>query len=167
MGDTKALKILKNAILLEKRGQAFYRKVADQSQSRAVSEFFEMMADEEEQHIKILSEQFKSFKNNNEFKPGEYIRNQAGDIVSEVLNREIKEKISGSGFESAAISAAVSMEKRAVDLYSSRAEKAEDPEEKKLYQWLSQWEQTHLDMLINIDKELTEKVWNDNNFWPF
>ena len=38
-----ALDILKEAILLEWRGRAFYRKVADQTQNEAVREFFETM----------------------------------------------------------------------------------------------------------------------------
>ncbi|QTA82651.1 Rubrerythrin [Desulfonema limicola] len=167
MLETNALKILKNAILLEKRGQAFYQNTADQAQGRAVKEFFELMADEEEEHIRILSEQFKSLKNNNKFKARGYLSKDASNLASEVLTREIKEQISGSGFESAAISAAAAMEQKAVELYSQRAETAEDPEEKKLYQWLAQWEQGHLDMLLAMDKELTEKIWNDNQFWPF
>ena len=39
--------ILKSAILLEKRGRAFYKKVANQTEHPATQEFFLMMADEE------------------------------------------------------------------------------------------------------------------------
>jgi len=109
MIEANTLKILKNAILLEKRGQAFYQTVADQTQTQAVKNFFEIMAGEEEQHIKILSEQFKSFKNNNKFKARDYVSKEAANVVSNVLTRELQERISGSGFESAAISAAIAM----------------------------------------------------------
>ena len=47
--------ILKQAILLERRGKAFYTQVAEKTASPAVKEFFEMMAAEEDQHEMILS----------------------------------------------------------------------------------------------------------------
>ena len=59
------------------------------------------------------------------------------------------------------------MEERAIKLYAERAEVASDSGEKALYRWLAEWERKHLNYLLNIDKELTEKVWFDNNFWPF
>ena len=72
MTDDRTIEILKNAILLEKRGQAFYSKVAEQASGKAVKEFFEMMAAEEVKHIKILAEQFKAYQQNKIFNPGEY-----------------------------------------------------------------------------------------------
>ncbi|MEZ4524977.1 MAG: ferritin family protein [Desulfobacterales bacterium] len=167
MEENNSLKILKNAILLEKRGEAFYRKVAEQTDSKAVKEFFTAMAAEEENHIRILSDQFISFKENKQFKPGNYIGKTACDTASEILNTDLQKKISAAGFESAAIGAAISMEERAVSLYSHQAEKAEDPEERKLYAWLADWEKGHLNLLLQMDRQLTERIWNDNQFWPF
>jgi len=88
-------------------------------------------------------------------------------VASKVLTREIKEKISAAGFEAAAISAAISMEERAVKLYSESAETTSDPEAKALYEWLVRWEREHLSLLLDIDKALRKKVWLDNKFWPF
>ena len=47
MSEDRATEILKNAILLEKRGQAFYAKVAQQADGEAVKKFFTLMAEEE------------------------------------------------------------------------------------------------------------------------
>jgi rubrerythrin len=58
------------------------------------------------------------------------------------------------------------MEQRAIDIYGSRAESAEDPQEKALYRWLADWERSHLKLLSDLDRELTESIWYDNNFWP-
>ena len=44
MTDNSALDILKNAILLEKRGKAFYRTAADQATNDYVKDFFQTMA---------------------------------------------------------------------------------------------------------------------------
>ena len=48
MSASQALNILKEAILLERRGKAFYNKVAEQAADPSVKEFFEIMAKEDE-----------------------------------------------------------------------------------------------------------------------
>jgi rubrerythrin len=167
MSEDKTTEILKNAILLEKRGEAFYSKVAEQATGKAVKEFFELMADEEVKHIKILSEQFKAYQQNKKFDPGDYRGDYSGSIAPGVLTQQLIAEMSAADYEAAAISAAMSMEKNAIKLYSSRAAEAADPNEKALYQWLSDWEKQHLHFLAAIDKELTEQIWYDNSFWPF
>jgi rubrerythrin len=59
------------------------------------------------------------------------------------------------------------MEERAIQLYAKSAQTASDPEAKALYEWLATWERDHLNMLLDIDKALKEKIWFDNQFWPF
>jgi len=167
MTETKTLDILKQAILLEKRGQAFYQKVAEQTQNEAVQSFFKFMSEEEAIHIDILAGQFRSYMKNGQFEPDSFDENDTSDMESQVLNDEIKENISTTSYEAAAIGAAISMEKQALKIYKERAEDATDLEEKKVYEWLVSWEQSHLNMLLDIDKALIEKVWLDNHFWPF
>jgi rubrerythrin len=167
MIEDNATEILKNAILLEKRGQAFYSKVAEQAAGKAVKEFFEMMADEEVKHVKILSEQFKAYQDTSQFAPDEYNNDFSGSISAKVLTRKLKEEMSAADYEAAAISAAMAMEKNAIQLYSDRSAEANDPNEKALYRWLADWEKQHLHFLAEIDREITEQIWHDNSFWPF
>jgi rubrerythrin len=126
-----------------------------------------MMAEEEKQHIRILSEQFKSYQQTSKFLPADYGKDAAGGVAAAVLSSDLREQIQAAGFEAAAVSAAMAMEKNAVALYAKRADESRDAEEQALYRWLSDWEKTHLDFLAAIDREVTEKIWNDNNFWPF
>lgn len=167
MSEDKTVEILKSAILLEKRGRAFYSKIAGQTSGKAVKEFFEMMADEEIKHIEILTEQFQAYRRNKEFKPAANLEDPSGSFTSKVLTEELKKEISAADYEAAAISAAMAMEKNAIKLYSDRAAETADPNEKALYKWLAEWEMKHLNFLASIDKELTEQIWYDNNFWPF
>jgi len=44
MENKKSTEILKTAILMEKRGKAFYEKVAEQASSQEVKKIFSMMA---------------------------------------------------------------------------------------------------------------------------
>ena len=165
MTETNSLDILKNAILLEKRGKAFYRTAAQQSTNGDVKEFFETMAAEEVQHVKILSDQFKVFKETGKFKAPNTA--STGSITKKVLTPEVMGRIAAADFEAAAISAAMLMEERAISLYAKRGREAQDPQEKQLYLWLADWEKEHLEFLAAIDAQLKERIWNDSGFWPF
>ena len=166
MSTPGSLEILKSALLLELRGKSFYEKAADGAQDPAVKEFFANLAQDELSHVRILSEQYKFFKKEGNFK--EMDRKSSNESVADaVLTQALKQRLAGAGFESAAISAAMGMEERAIKLYSQRADETSDPEEKALYEWLAEWETRHLESLAAIDKEVTEAIWNDNSFWPF
>ncbi len=167
MEKSTPLDILKSAILLERRGNAFYRKVADETESSAVREFFNMMAEEEKRHIQVLSDQAKHFQKTGRFSPSAAEDGKSSQVASRILSQDLKDQIAAAGFEAAAVSAAMAMEKRSIRLYSDRADAAKDPDEKELYRWLAEWESEHLQFLAEIDREVTEKVWFDNSFWPF
>lgn len=167
MENTQVLEILKQAILLEKRGYAFYSTVAGQTADPEMRHIFQVMADEETLHVKFLSDQFASYDKSKSFVKVDLPDLDNDNIANLVLSEEVKKKISAAGFEAAAIAAAIDMEKRAIEIYSKQAEKSVDPNEKNLYQWLADWEKTHLKILNRLDEELKEKVWYDNQFWPF
>ncbi|MBW6460087.1 MAG: ferritin family protein [Bacteroidales bacterium] len=162
-----ALDILKEAILLERRGKAFYSTVARQTESEAARKIFEMMAAEEDDHINYLSKQFAYYQQHNEFMKNEDAGDTDDSAVMEILSQEIKNQVEAAGFEAAAISAAMDFETRAVKIYSDRAEAATDPHEKEMYQMLADWEKGHHYWLHKINEDLKEQIWYDNNFWPF
>jgi rubrerythrin len=165
--ETKtASDILKTAILMERRGKAFYEKVAEQTQSMEVRNIFNIMAEEENSHIEFLSKQFSNYEKNKIFGKNEF--HTADDQIAKmILSKDIKKQISAAGFEAAAISAAIDMENKAIEVYSSRAKGSDDDSEKELYNFLANWEKGHLKLLMELNKELMEEVWYDNNFWPF
>ncbi len=164
--DNKALDILKSAILLEKRGYEFYKNVAEQTPNPTVKEFFMHMANEETEHCEVLAAQFKSFKETGEFQQDKLPSEDSNSVDTKVLTKKLKDEISSASYEAAAIAAAMSMEKAAIALYRDRMNSTNDPDEKALYKWLVEFEDGHLDDLAAIDKELQEKIWYDNGFWP-
>lgn len=166
MGKT-SVDILKEAILLERRGKAFYTMAARQTQSEAARKIFEMMAAEEDEHIEFLSRQFAYYDKNQAFMENHEMADTDESAAMQVLSEEIKKEISAAGFEAAAISAAMDFETRAVNVYSERASSATDPNEKAMYQMLADWEKGHHFWLHKINEELKEQIWYDNNFWPF
>lgn len=168
MEKKTAIDILKTAILLERRGKAFYSNVAKQTNNENVKRIFEMMSDEEDAHVEFLSKQFAHYEKNKAFmKNDPNLQLEGDDEVTEILTEKIKNEISAASFEAAAISAAIDFENRAIEVYSQRAEEATDPNEKELYHMLAEWEKGHHHLLFRLNEDLKEKVWNDNNFWPF
>jgi len=162
----KAIDVLKTAILLERRGKAFYTQAARQSESKSAKKIFEMMAEEEDEHIEFLTRQFKNYHEHHEFLKSDPAPEEDETVV-EILSEKIKKEISAAGFEAAAISAAIDFENRAIDVYSKRAEEATDTNEKEMYQMLADWEKGHHHLLYKLNEDLKEEIWNDNNFWPF
>lgn len=167
MENEKALEILKSAILMETRGQAFYKNVAEQTNNEDVKNIFNIMANEEKLHAEFLSRQYSSIKKSG--KPDHLIlpEETAENVVNLILSPEIKNQISGAGYEAAAISASIDMENKAVEIYTDFAHQAKEQEIKDLFLWLADWEKGHVKILSELDKELKEKIWFDNNFWPF
>ena len=159
--------ILKEAILLERRGQAFYRKIAEQSTNPVIKEFFDTMAGEEARHIEILESQFAAYVQNQQFEPLSSKDRESQPAAQLVLTDALKKQIAAADFEAAAISAAMLMEERAISLYSQRATTAQDPAEETLYLWLAGWERGHLSDLAQLDRQIKESIWNDRQFWPF
>ncbi len=164
--NNKAIDILKEAILLERRGKAFYTQAARNSESKSAKKIFEMMAEEEEEHINFLTRQFKNYVQHHEFLDNE-TPPEEDSTATEILTEQIKKEIDAASFEAAAISAAIDFENRAIKIYSQRAEEATDPKEKELYQMLADWEKTHHHLLYQLNEDLKQDIWNDNNFWPF
>ncbi|HEY9114770.1 MAG TPA: ferritin family protein [Bacteroidales bacterium] len=162
----KSVEVLKTAILLERRGKAFYTQAARNTESKSAKKIFEMMAEEEDAHIDYLVRQFKNYKEHHEFLKNEPAPEE-DETVIEILTEKIKHEISAAGYEAAAISAAIDFENRAIEIYSNRAKEAVDANEKEMYQMLADWEKTHHHLLHKLNEDLKEQVWNDNNFWPF
>lgn len=169
MTESRSEEILKMAILMEKRGKAFYEQVAKATDNEEVANIFTIMAKEEQTHIEYLSEQFKYFQENNKFKGDKLVAKDEGQeaIANTILSGKIQKDISAAGYEAAAINAAIDMETKAIEIYGKRAEEAEDENEKQLFQWLADWEKGHHKILDDLSKELQEQIWYDNSFWPF
>lgn len=165
MSENKILDIIKKAILLEHRGRALYRTASSETGSEGVKELFDTLAEEEESHIETLNRQYKSVAKGGDFEVGD-LRAIKESEDNDVLSGKIVKGISAAGYEAAVIAAALEFEKKAVDFYSKQAEGAGTENEKKLFQWLADWEKGHMAMLAQIDKDLMESIWYDNSFWP-
>ena len=167
MDKSNTLTILKNAFLIERKGKSLYEKAMDHAKDDAVKAFFKDLVDDEQEHMNILEKQFKAYMKDSKFMAGGFENDASVVTAPDILDETLKNKINAASFEATAITAAIGFEEKAVNMYAKRAQEATDPEEKKMYKWLSVWEKTHLKKLMALEASLIENVWNDNNFWPF
>jgi len=165
--NLKFIDALKEGILLERKGKAFYTVAAQHSEDKSVKEFFQEMADEESFHDQFLSQIFSNYNRSGHVNSIDFSGTDIRKATRTVINADLITKITSAGYEAAAISAAIEMEKKSIDLYSSQAVTATEPEEKKMFEFLADWEQGHLAVLVKLNQEIQEQVWFDNNFWPF
>jgi rubrerythrin len=160
------IEILKQAMLLELQGKAFYSKAAEQSETEGIRNIFSTMAKEEERHIHYLAKHYNSYKNNGVFS-ADIAYEASPEFADTVLSDQMKNSINAASYDAAAVSAAIEMEKKAVTLYQGRAKESEIDTERNLYDMLAKWELTHLDLLTELNDSIVESVWNENSFWPF
>jgi len=131
-----------------------------------VHEVFTTMAAEEEKHIETLSRLFTNIVKTE--RPAFSIPKINPARIADadaVLTEQIKHEVEAASHEAAAIYAAMGMEEKAVSFYSEQAKNAAG-KEKELFTWLADWERTHLDFLMALNKDLRQRVWQDQRFWP-
>jgi rubrerythrin len=166
MDQLAKLDILKGAILLEYRGKALYESAIKTTEIREVKSLFSLLVDEEKKHIEVLRKHLSQVQHPSN--PVDYTELELHSPVKTdiVLSKEIIAKVHGAGYEAAVISASLDFEKKAVKYYSDQVSLTEDEGEKTLFRWLTNWEVSHMQMLAELDRELKEKIWFDNQFWP-
>ena len=167
MSVSSVLEILKNAYIMEQRGKTLYETAANHANDPEVKDFFLALADDEKVHMEILEHQFNAVHRSGGFEIQNYQTDEKESPGLDILDDTLIQKINAAGFEATAVTAAVSFEEKAVGVYAKRAKEAADPEERRVYDWLSSWENIHLKKLTALQEALTKKIWDDNSFWPF
>jgi rubrerythrin len=154
--------VLKKAVLLERQSQKFYEDIAKRTENEAVRKVFTVMGAEEQGHEKTLLKQYKHFLSDGAFDNDVNNGVNVPDAFSErILSDSIIKEIETASYEGAAISAALGLEQNAVNLYRSEAEQADDAEEKRLFHDLADWEETHLQFLSNLHRNILQSSWFD------
>lgn len=82
-------------------------------------------------HIEFLRKQFAHYQKNQTFDKNQLESAAEEDAISNsILTEKIRQDISGAGFEAAAISAAIDMENKSIEVYEQRARDSNIPMKK-------------------------------------
>lgn len=140
------INILKYAMDREKEGQRFFQENASRFSNPVSKALFEKLAALEQEHYDFLKEQVDYYAANKSIKPlDEKILSRQENLF---VKREDSEKIEMSLSQSdvpdlAIMRMAYLIERDFAEYYKDAAEKAEDPDAKKLFTMLSGWELSH------------------------
>jgi len=170
------LDVLRQAILNEVEGIAFYNMAAERTTNSEVKEALIYLRDQEADHEKWLKHLFERLLQKKHFDLS-YVawldiqyqhqcERQKKGQSPELFAKAREQFKDGKLFQTATMDLAVFkvgalMEQAAIDFYSQAAENASSLEAKLLYERLVNWETDHLDTFNEIHETLT-KEWLQN-----
>ena len=162
----RMVQAIKDAIMTEIKGQQLYSHAAATTEDPTARALFQDLADDEDEHVALLEAQYRHLLEEgridlSEVHPAE-LDHGAGHVIDDDFRRSLKR----GKFELAVISIGCDLESRAIQYYREQAERAEDPDLKQLFTWLSEWEVGHLDHLKELEQMLQDAYWSDQGFAP-
>lgn len=160
MSKEENIKIVKEAMALEKHGYNFYKMAAEKANSASIKDLFEQFAKEEIEHLNILEKQYNTLLDTGKWisldKSDAF---QAKDIIKDLKKKKVN-------FDITAVYVAMNLEEKAENYYRNKIDRVEDEEGKKILKWLADWEKGHLDHFHKLNESMKEEYWYDSDFWP-
>ena len=169
MSDPKKdamIQAIKDALMVEIKGQQLYAHAAQQTQDPAAKAMFDMLAKDEDDHVNILKTQHKSLVeegriNLDSVHPAE-VDHGSQDVITDGFKKSMKR----GQFEMAVISIGCDLENKAIAYYKEQAEKTDNADLKQLFTWLVEWEDGHLEQLLELEKIYQDAYWAEQGFSP-
>ena len=162
---SSAIDAVKTAIMTEMQGYELYKGAAERTQDPEARRMFQLLADEEESHSRMLHEQFQSLMQAQVFTAPPTVEEGEG-FESLVADPKWRKSLRFGNMELSAVSIGSNLEARAIALYKKCAETTTDPEGRKVFEWLVLWEEDHLKWMQTLEDELKERYWADQGFSP-
>lgn len=161
-----ALDALKTAILAEMQGLELYRSAAERTSDPDAKKMFGILAKEEAEHDAMLRQQFQSLMSERKWLPPPDLDPNDG-FAGLVADESWRKSLEFGSMELSVVSIGVGLEARAIAFYQKAADMTEDPEGRKVFEWLVEWERGHLKWLQWLEDDLKTRFWSDQNFAPF
>ncbi len=160
------IKAIKDAIMVEIKGQQLYHHAATETKDPSAKAMFEMLARDEDDHVRILQNQHKSLLTDGAIDLTDVHPAEVDHGSGNIINDNFKKAIKRGKFEMAVISIGCDLENKAIAYYKEHAAKTDDPDLKQLFTWLVEWEDGHLEQLMELEKIYQDAYWADQGFSP-
>jgi rubrerythrin len=139
-----SLVALQQALEFEKNGKQYYAEAAEKTKDPQTKALFNMLVDEEQNHLNYLLNLYEYLKANDNWPEKITISmDQDFEQIFAKARLEIDTNVKASTDEMQAMKHAVDMENKGRAMYQNLASKAQDPLEKELYELLADWEKGH------------------------
>ncbi len=160
------IKVIKDAVMVEVKGQQLYSHAATEAKDPAARAMFEMLAKDEDDHVRMLMKQYKSLISEGKLNLDDVHPAEVDHGSADVVTDDFKKAVKRGKFEMAVISIGCDLENKAIAYYKEHAAKSDDPELKELFTMLVEWEEGHLNQLLELEKIYQDAYWADQGFSP-
>ncbi|GAB4403342.1 MAG: hypothetical protein Kow00123_14360 [Anaerolineales bacterium] len=156
--DEKLLEPLRQGMINEIRGRAFYLEAAKRSAHPAGAKMFTSLAHDEEGHLQVLQQQYQAITKKGQWLTLEDARKGTEpppelNLFPEGTGKDLPDDAD----DLKALELAMGFEKRGYELYKRAAESSQDLTAKAMYEFLVQEESRHYDLLQNSYHYLKDK----------
>lgn len=167
-GTNAALTALNQAIELEVKGQRFYLEAAECTTHPEGAEMFRSLADDEVIHERLLRRQLDALTRGEGWIKSSLLLPEGVDEVTADLTALIfpegekvcEETLRPDESDRDALLFALQIENKSFNLYREMAQTTEDPNGKRMYEYLAKIERGHFDLLmLNYEHLSTTGSW--------
>lgn len=146
-----ALEALRQAMDLERRGHQFYLEVAERAKDPRGKEIFRSLAEDERVHLRTVRRQYEALSEGKGWIALAEAPQRPIDLEKPLLppDKETLERtIRAEASDIEALHFALEFENNAYDLYRKAAAETADPVGKAMYEWLTEQELSHFNLLM-------------------
>lgn len=154
------LKVLRDAINVEKDGYHFYQAAAVRTKDGKGKAVFRSLALDELEHKGVLEGLHQAIKTRTKFKftrKGQ-AKKPAAISKSPIFSVGFKRKIKEDNFELSALRIGQLLERNSMEFYSKHAKRSKNRDLKSLFRFLTEWEKDHLQALVRQERFLRGKL---------
>jgi rubrerythrin len=150
-GTNAALQALNKALKLEQDGQRFYVEAAERTADEKGSAMFRSLADDEVLHADIIQRQIDALAAGQGWVLPQAVGEVEVDLESPLFpegREELKKAVRPDASDLDALLFALQIENDSFDLYAGQAEATQDPNARRVYEYLASAERTHFNLLM-------------------
>lgn len=154
------LKVVREAINVEKDGYHFYQAAAVRIKDRKGKGVFRSLAQDELDHRQVLEGLHQAIKTETRFKFTRkgHGKKSAARSESPIFSAEFKKKMKEEHFELSALRIGQLLERNSMEFYSKHAKRSKNRDLKALFNFLIEWEKDHLKALVQQERFLQGKL---------
>lgn len=167
MNKEKLLETIRGGIKGELDSINLYSQALEQTEDKEIQSFLENRIAEEQNHYNYLLGYLHQIEKGDKLSsiPEELLEKQ--DEYSPIISDEFLDRIATEQILFSMFSTAALLEKDSMDYYRKCSQEVDEPILKKFYEKLADWEASHYDDVISIQKRAEKDFWHKNKFEPF
>lgn len=146
-----AIDALRQALELERSGYRFYTEAAERTLDARGSEMFRSLADDERMHRQVIERQIDALSAHEGWVLPVDIKDLEVDLAAPLFPKgkvDLEKAVQPDASDLDALLFALKIENDSFDLYAEQARAAQDPNARRLYEYLVDAERTHFNLLM-------------------